>query len=131
MQTILIDTQVLVWLINEDRRLGHKALAQVSNPANRVLVSYFSLFEITIKASIGKMIYDDALIDVFSDMGVELVTPSRKHLQNYRIFNLNNKDPFDNILLAVAIAEQCDFMTADDAILATDVEDLKITNAKQ
>jgi len=129
--TILIDTQVLVWLLNSDKNIGPSALKYVSNPENRVLVSYFSLFEITIKASIGKMIYDDSVIDDFSRMGIELVAPQREHLQYYRVFSQNNKDPFDNVLMAVALAEKCELMTSDGKILSTTVKNLKLINAKQ
>jgi len=120
-----------VWLLNGDKSLGSLALKYLSNPKNRVLVSYFSLFEIAIKTSIGKMTYDDSIIDDFPNMGMELVMPNRENLKQYCIFHQNNKDPFDNILLTVALTEVCDLMTSDTKILTSDIKGLKLIDASQ
>lgn len=77
------------------------------------------------------MTYDDSLIDDFAGMGMELVMPSRENLKRYRKFNLDNKDPFDNMLLAVALTEECELMTSDPKILACKVKHLKLINASR
>lgn len=120
-----------MWLLNEDKDLGPIALEQLSDRENRILVSYFSLFEIVIKAGIGKMTYDDSVLDDLSAMDIELVSPSREHLRQYRVFNPANKDLFDNILLAVALSEECELVTGDDKILTTTIEGLKLEKPKR
>ncbi len=40
--TILIDTQVLIWLGDGSPRLGATARAMLDNQAHQILVSYFS-----------------------------------------------------------------------------------------
>lgn len=77
------------------------------------------------------MTYDDSLIDDFPGMGMELVMPNRENLKRYHVFNLNNKDPFDNMLLAVALTEECELMTSDPKILACKVKNLKLIDASQ
>ena len=126
---ILIDTQVFVWLVAEDPRLGQKALSLLSDTSNRVFISYFSFFEMVIKASIGKMTFDMSIIDDLPEMGIELLMPNVKELRNYSILNAKNKDPFDNILLSVALKEKCVFMTSDQEILSTSFSDLKLLSA--
>ena len=126
---LLIDTQVFLWLINEDSRLGSEALRMLSDTSNQVLISYFSFFEITIKANIGKLKYDSSVIDDLPKMGIELVLPDIAALQNYLILNPDNKDPFDNILISVARNEKCTFMTSDENILATSASGLRLVNA--
>lgn len=128
--TILIDTQVLVWLGEDNKRLGPEARRLLADTANQVLVSYFSLFEITIKASIGKMTYNDAIFDDLPKAGLQLLSADRQYLKNYRIFNTDNRDPFDNMLLTVAQVEQCAFMTSDEKILASAVKGIQLIDAK-
>lgn len=126
---LLIDTQVFIWLINEDARLGVKTLEMLQNTSNEVFISYFSFFEMTIKASIGKLDFDSSVMDDLPKMGIELIAPSNSALQQYAIFNPANKDPFDNVLATVAITEKCTFITSDPKILAVLVRGLNLLDA--
>lgn len=126
---LLIDTQVFIWLINEDARLGTKTLGMLQDTSNEVCISYFSFFEMTIKASIGKLDFDSSVMDDLPKMGIDLVAPNNAALQKYAIFNPDNKDPFDNILATVALIEKCTFITSDPKILAVSVRGLNLLNA--
>lgn len=126
---LLIDTQVFVWLTEEDERLGANALATITDVSNTVHISYFSFFEMAIKASIGKMKYDNSIMEDLPIMGVELIMPNRLTLGRYKIYNPDNKDPFDNILIAVALAEKCTFVTSDSKILAVSEPGLVLLDA--
>jgi PIN domain nuclease of toxin-antitoxin system len=126
---LLIDTQVFIWLINEDARLSSATLGALQDTSNEVFISYFSFFEMTIKASIGKLDFDSSVIDDLPKMGIELIAPSNTALQKYAIFNPENKDPFDNILATVAITERCTFVTSDPKILAISVRGLNLLDA--
>ena len=126
---LLIDTQVFIWLINEDKRLGNKSLKTVRDTSNQLNLSFFSVYEMTIKASIGKLHYDVSVLDELPNMGIELLLPDKTTLQNYTIFNKDNKDPFDNALITVAINENCQFVTSDPMILAVSSPNLKLLDA--
>src|SRR5688572_17316389 len=115
---LLIDTQVFIWLINEDERLGADTLSMLLDTSNEVFISYFSFFEMAIKASLGKLDFDSSIIDDLPKMGTEFIAPSNAALHKYTILNPDNKDPFDNILATVAITEKCSFVTSDPKILA-------------
>jgi PIN domain nuclease of toxin-antitoxin system len=125
----LIDTQVFIWLINEDLRLGTKTLAILQDTSNDVFISYFSFFEMTIKASIGKLGLDSSVIEDLPKMGIELIAPNSVALHKYTIFNPDNKDPFDNILTTVAITEKCTFVTSDPKILIVSARGLNLLDA--
>lgn len=129
MPKILLDTQVLVWLVSEPKKLGSKATATLHDPANRLLLSYFSLFEIVIKASIGKMTYDSSIVKDLEKLGIELVIPGTNELNSYKIYNPRNKDPFDNMLISVALAEKARLATSDRKILEPNIKNLKTINA--
>lgn len=126
---ILIDTQVFVWLVTQDSNLGQKAFTMLSDTSNRVFISYFSFLEITIKASIGKMTLDNSIIEDLPEMGIELLDPDIDALKGYTIFNPENKDPFDNILISIARNEKCLFMTSDHRILSTILDGFKLLDA--
>jgi len=126
---LLIDTQVFIWLINEDKRLGTEALRTLQDPASQLCISYFSFFEMTIKASIGKLSYDSSIVEDLPNMGIELIMPDTSALHDYKIFNADNKDPFDNILIATALSEKCVFITSDPKILSVTVSGLNLIDA--
>lgn len=128
---ILIDTQVLVWLLNDSAELGPKTLRQLTDTSNQVCVSYFSFFEIAIKASVGKMTFDSSVIDDLPKMGIDLIMPSVEHLNQYRIHNQSDSDPFNNALITVALIEKCAFATSDTKILSARIDGLqRITAVK-
>jgi PIN domain nuclease of toxin-antitoxin system len=126
---ILVDTQVFVWLVNQDPKLGATALNILSDTSNRIFISYFSFFEITIKASIGKMTLSSSIIEDLPLMGIEFLDPDISALKGYAIFNPNNRDPFDNILISIARNEKFKFMTSDHKILNTSLVGLKFLDA--
>lgn len=52
---LLLDTHTLLWWLNDDEKLGGRARGLIGDPANDVLVSAVSLWEITVKLRIGKL----------------------------------------------------------------------------
>jgi PIN domain nuclease of toxin-antitoxin system len=126
---ILIDTQVFIWLIDEDKRLGNKTKQLIYDASSQLNISYFSVFEMTIIASISKLNYDPTVLDDLPKMGIELLFPDAKTLHGYTIFNPDDKDPFDNALIATAINEGCLFITSDPKILAVTANGLKLLDA--
>ena len=51
----LIDTHILIWFIEGNDKLSLQAQALITNPANDIYISQASLWEMTIKISIGKL----------------------------------------------------------------------------
>ncbi|MEI7674387.1 MAG: type II toxin-antitoxin system VapC family toxin [bacterium] len=127
---LLIDTQVFIWLLNSDDRLGSKTREILLNKSNELYLSYFSVYEMIIKASIGKLNYDPSVLDDLQSMGIELLVPDKTTLQNYTLFNPDNKDPFDNAIITMAIHENCLLVTSDSRILQLSIHNLNLLNAK-
>ena len=116
---LLLDTHALLWSMNGDPRLGPEARALVSDPANEVLVSIASLWEIVIKASLGKLEGDIAKIDAAIDtQGFSRLDITLPDLQALALLPMHHRDPFDRMLIAQAQAEGLTFITDDrDALL--------------
>ena len=52
---LLLDTHVLLWWLADDLKLTRVSRAIIANPDNEVLVSSVSLWEISIKAALGRI----------------------------------------------------------------------------
>ena len=126
---ILLDTQVFIWIVEADHHLGKDAKRILKDLSNDLYISYFSFYEMSIKASIGKLSYDTSILDDLSDMGIELILPDTSELKSYKVFNPDNKDPFDNMLMNIAIRDNLCLMTSDKKILDTQVDGFKHLDA--
>ena len=51
----MLDTHAFLWWLDGDRRLPARVRTLIGEPANEVLVSAASVWEITIKARLGKL----------------------------------------------------------------------------
>jgi PIN domain nuclease of toxin-antitoxin system len=113
---LLLDTQLLLWAAGQPERLSSRARRQLSDPDNELLFSAVSLWEITIKTSLGRddfrvepRVFRRALID---NGYVELPITS-EHAVNVDSLPPLHKDPFDRLLVAQALVEGITLLTAD------------------
>jgi PIN domain nuclease of toxin-antitoxin system len=111
---LLLDTHALVWWLDDDARLGEGVRALIGDPANDVLVSVASFWELVVKARVGKFRADvgdiaaNAGRDGFTLLGIEL-----PHLAALTALPACHRDPFDHLLIAQAIAEDATFLSDD------------------
>ena len=52
---LLLDTHTLLWWLADDGRLGLRARDLIEDPANDILVSVASLWEVVVKRRVGKL----------------------------------------------------------------------------
>jgi PIN domain nuclease of toxin-antitoxin system len=116
---ILLDTHLLVWMVGYPRQLPKDARLAIEDPANEVLFSAISIWEIAIKTSLGKpgFAVDPRLLrrrlltngyrelPLFSDHAVAVLHLPAIH-----------KDLFDRILVAQATVEGITLLTSDATI---------------
>lgn len=111
---VLVDTHVVIWLANNDKK-GAKAQKLLQN-ADTVYLSSLSLLEINMKRVAGKLKMDAPIDTLIDDLKLTILDYTQKHTDAYRIFDVSNKDPFDNALIAIAHCENISFVTADRLI---------------
>ena len=63
---ILLDTNVLIWALNDDRALTRRMRAAITSPTAQVHVSVVSAWEIAIKYQCGKLSFDVPVEEVLS-----------------------------------------------------------------
>ncbi len=78
---LLLDTHALLWWVEGSSKLGKKAREAISNPDNDCLVSLVSVWELAIKAKLGKIrlavsvkryVVDDVAANGFQTLPIEL-----------------------------------------------------------
>jgi len=114
--TLLLDTQILLWAVNQPDRLPAAARTLLTDPDNDLLFSPASLWEIAIKNTLGR---DDFRVEPrvlrrgLLDNGYAELPITSEHAVNIDSLPRLHKDPFDRILLAQAIVEGITLLTTD------------------
>jgi PIN domain nuclease of toxin-antitoxin system len=116
---LLLDTHCWLWFFLESKRLGPQTLIVLVDPANEILFSAASIWEIAIKARLGKLsLPGDPQRFVPSRMRdehmAELPITQVHALWTYSL-PLHHSDPFDRMLVAQAQLESLTIVTADRA----------------
>lgn len=116
---LLLDTHVALWAITDSPRLAPKARDLIANPANTVWVSVASLWEITIKHSLGRgdMPISGAQAKAwFEQSGYQLLNIEAAHVLTVASLPALHNDPFDRLLVAQSLAEPLRLITHDAQI---------------
>jgi PIN domain nuclease of toxin-antitoxin system len=115
---LLLDSQVALWVVSGSPRLGHTArrLIETTSP---VLISVATVWELTIKAMLGKVKAPAGLANRLRQQGLELMDIAAEHAEAIREFpELLNHDPFDRLIIAQAHMSGARLLTADRVLLA-------------
>lgn len=113
----LIDTQIFIWTLVRPEMLSAGTKRILENEF--IFVSQISLFEITIKQTIGKLpelaLSINELADCIGNDDFNLLDLKTKHLEAYAQIPLlaSHRDPFDRLLLATALSENLAIISAD------------------
>ncbi len=111
---ILLDTHVLLWWLADDQQLGTQARDVIADPANDIVVSVVSLWEIVVKQRVGKLRADVTEIsDAIARDGFTLLPISLANLREVTGLPMHHRDPFDHLLIAQAISEQASLLSGD------------------
>jgi PIN domain nuclease of toxin-antitoxin system len=118
----LLDTHVLLWAANTDKhRLISSNVGNIMrNISNELFLSKISLWEISIKFSLGKLPNlqngTDELFRYAADTGIRCVNIEQRHLKTLESLPFIHRDPFDRLLVATALAENMTLLTSDENI---------------
>jgi PIN domain nuclease of toxin-antitoxin system len=112
----LIDTQLAFWWQTGDRKIPAKARTLIEQSIEPVLISQVSLWELAIKASVGKLNIDLAMFaEQVSVLGFAWLPIQNEHLLQVVTLPLfdDHKDPFDRLLVAQSLSEPLILLTTD------------------
>jgi PIN domain nuclease of toxin-antitoxin system len=113
---ILLDTHLLLWAVAEPKKLPPAARSRIDGA--EVFVSAASIWEVSIKAALGKLAADPAeLLAEIEPAGFALLPVTGEHAAAVMRLPAVHTDPFDRMLVAQAKTEPLLLLT-NDAILA-------------
>jgi PIN domain nuclease of toxin-antitoxin system len=115
---LLLDAHALLWWLADDDHLSDQARRAIADPANEVLISAASIWEIEVKRAAGRIDapaelledLDRARIDALPLMAVDAVAAA--HLP------LHHRDPFDRMVVAQAQRLDAIIVSRDRAFAA-------------
>lgn len=129
---ILLDTHMLIWLLNGDPQIPQKAKEIIMQNNTEIYFSVISLWEIAIKRiskpnSISHSA--QAISDYCKSSGYKLIQLKEESI--YKLSELTrpenepvHKDPFDRMLICQAMNENMNLLTHDSLIKGYDVNNI-------
>jgi PIN domain nuclease of toxin-antitoxin system len=118
---VIVDSHALLWFVAGDsQRIGQGLRARIE--AEATTISVVSLWEIAIKASLGKLDAPEDLPERVQHLGFDLLQITSEHAWRVRRLPFHHRDPFDRLLVAQAQEQGLPIVTADPAFGAYDVK---------
>ncbi len=113
---ILLDTHIYLWWLENDIKLKKRADGMIKD-AEVVYVSMVSTWETAIKTKLGKFkVNVPKIMDEITANGFRELSLKNEHILQLAHLPLHHRDPFDRILIAQAISEPLQFLTADRSL---------------
>lgn len=112
----LLDTHTVLWLLSDQRKLSRKAKLILEDTDNICHVSIASIWEISIKLSLGKLDLKIPITDLeetLFDNEVNLLPIEVKHINRVSRLKFHHRDPFDRLIIAQAIEEKYSVISMD------------------
>jgi PIN domain nuclease of toxin-antitoxin system len=114
---LLLDTQVALWWLTASPRLSKASRQLVAG--SPCAVSVASVWEVALKHGLGKLPVSPLRFrDEMVAAGAIILSVSDTHVLTAADVADTHHDPFDRLLLGVALAEGLQLLTADTALTA-------------
>jgi PIN domain nuclease of toxin-antitoxin system len=113
---MLLDTQLLIWAAYAPQRLASSFAAELVDRHNDIRYSLASLWEVAIKASLGRedfQVDPPALRRGLLREGFQELPIQAEHVLAVRDLPLIHRDPFDRLLVVQAQREGLRLFTTD------------------
>lgn len=116
MKGVLLDTQLLIWAGYAPQLLGSSLAAELVDRRHDIYYSVVSLWEVAIKASLGRVDFNvdplalrrGLLREGFQELQIQV-----DHVLAVRHLPWIHRDPFDRLLVVQASQEGLRLLTAD------------------
>ncbi|MBW4485399.1 MAG: type II toxin-antitoxin system VapC family toxin [Tildeniella torsiva UHER 1998/13D] len=122
---ILLDTHTFLWFVNDSPELSTDAAELLESDVD-LLLSTASLWEIAIKVNLKKLSlpddYERFIPQQIALNDIEVLPIAIDHLNVVAKLPLHHRDPFDRMLIAQAMQESIQVVSADTKFDAYNVE---------
>jgi len=115
----LLDTHILIWAAISPHKISSELASLLSGTSNHLYFSSASIWEISIKESLGKKdfkVSSKKLHGGLTENGYKEIKVSALHAMEVIKLPYIHRDPFDRILVATAIWENMPLLTNDSTL---------------
>lgn len=115
----LLDTHTFLWFVAGDSQLPHSVSEKIKDFSQPCFLSTVSLWEITIKHQIGKLILNITLEELFEYTErnqIDIVPIKYEHLLTLSKLPMHHSDPFDRLIISQAIEEDLVLISRDNVM---------------
>lgn len=114
---LLLDSHALIWAVDEPTRLTLAAATALQDPANQLLLSAATVWEIAIKVGLRKLImtlpYRQWMNQAIADLRLSLLPITVEYADVQAGLPDHHRDPFDRLLIAQALTEAISIVSSD------------------
>jgi len=119
---VLLDTATFWWFASGSRQLSRRAAEVCSDPANELLLSPVSVWELLVKRQIGKLESTAPIHEVLrrsrEQRLIESLPLTDSAVLRLQSLPMLHRDPFDRMLICQAIDESAVLLTPDAQVRA-------------
>ena len=116
---LILDTHTFLWFIGGNINLSNTAKNAIEDTSNQRFISIATLWEISIKVSIGKLKIGFAFTELVEQEvygnAIEILEISSEHLDELVKLPFHHKDPFDRLIIALSLVEDATLISKDAA----------------
>lgn len=114
---LLVDAHTLIWAVDDPSKLGPQAVTVLQDPANDLLLSAVTIWEIAIKVGLKKlslsMPYKQWVTKAMADLGMTVLPITVEYADVQTGLPNHHRDPFDRMLVAQSQVENIHLVSAD------------------
>ncbi|MEI9959749.1 MAG: type II toxin-antitoxin system VapC family toxin [Limisphaerales bacterium] len=116
----IADTHAFIWFVTDSPQLSSPAKKLFESSDSERFLSIASIWEIAIKASLGKLSFDKPLEQFLPEQialnYIHLLDISMTHALSVAKLPLNHRDPFDRMIVAQSLLENLPVLSNDPAL---------------
>lgn len=115
----LLDTHAFLWIAQDDPRLDTNVRELFVDTRNEIFLSAASIWEMAIKASLGKLTLATPLARLVESgvaRGIRLLQISSDHVYQVEHLPFHQRDPFDRLLVMQASHEGMQLVSRDSKL---------------
>lgn len=122
MNSFLIDTHILLWLLFSPEKLQKQTLKTLADQKNKISVSSVSFWEISLKYQLGKLglngVLPNELPNLATQMGIQIATVTADEFASFHQLPVikEHKDPFDRMIIWQCISQSMIFVSHDSKL---------------
>ena len=122
---VLLDTHAFIWLDTQPEKLSKTAMEICQDTNNQLYLSMASIWEMQIKAQLGKLKLKIPFADMLTvqqqENDLNVLNIALTHIYQLQTLPFHHNDPFDRLIIALSVLENMTLISIDEKFKAYDV----------